>query len=320
VKWPGGKRFAFTIVDDTDAATLDNVKPIYDFLVERGFRTTKTVWPLRPIETAPLGGETLEDARWRDWILDLERRGFEIAYHGVTDHPSPRTRTEQALAYWRHTLGDGPRLYASHSGQKEAMYWGAARFTKLAGRAFELANRVLERDIGFHGEDEASPYFWGDLCRERIDYVRNFTFDDIDTLACDPAMPWHDPQKPYVKYWFSSSDGSDGGKFCRLLSEENQDRLAEQGGACIVYTHFAYKFWDGTQLAPDFTRLMTRLRALDGWFVPASELLDHLRAQPGWRENVGGLHLQRLQLRWLVDNLRTQRATKYLRRAWKRLR
>lgn len=319
MKWPDGKRFAFTIVDDTDAGTLETVKPIYDFLCDRGFRTTKTVWPLRPMEAAPLGGETLEDPRWRAWILELARRGFEIAYHGVTDHASPRARSEQALAYWDSVVGTPPRLYASHSGQKEAMYWGPARFTPSLRLPFTLANRYLQRDVAFFGEIEDSPYFWGDLCRDRIEYVRNFTFEDINTLACDPAMPWHDPAKPFVNYWFSSSDGFDGDKFCRLIDERNQDHLRDEGGACIVYTHFAYKFWDGERLAPEFVRLMTRLASLDGWFVPASELLDHLRTAPTWRARVTPLHLERLQWRWLADNLRTRRGTKYLRRAWSRL-
>jgi hypothetical protein len=320
MKWPHGKRFAFTIVDDTDGATLANVKPIYDLLIELGLRTTKTVWPLAPVEPAPLGGDTLEDAQYRAWILELAHQGFEIGYHGVTDHPSVRARSEQALASWARILGDGPRVYASHSGQREAMYWGPARFTRLVGAGFAAANRFLQRDVRFFGEDEASPYFWGDLCRDRIEYVRNFTFADIDTLACDPAMPWHDPRKPYVNYWFSSSDGSDGDKLTRLLSDENLARLRDRGGACIVYTHFAYKFFEGNQLAPAFVERMRRLAAMDGWFVPVSTLLDHLRTQPGWRREVRTLDLERLQLRWPADNLRSQRAGKYLRRALRRLR
>jgi hypothetical protein len=317
IAWPDGKRFAFTIVDDTDAATLANVKPIYDFLIDHGFKTTKTVWPLAPTERAPLGGQTLEDADYRAWVLDLRRRGFEIAFHGVTDHPSTRDRTEAALGYWTEILGESPRLYASHSGQKEAMYWGPARFTRLTGAAFAAANRFLKRDVAFYGEAEDSPYFWGDLCRDRIEYVRNFTFADINTLKRDPRMPWHDPRKPYVRYWFSSSDGADGDKLCKLLDEPSQDRLLAEGGACIVYTHFAYKFLDGTQLRPDFVRLMTRLASLDGWFVPASQILDHLRSQP--RTEVTPLYLERLQLGWLADNLRTPRARRYLRNAWRRI-
>src|SRR6202040_3687090 len=44
--FPGGKRFALTIIDDTDVATVENLKPIYDLLYESGMRTTKTVWPV----------------------------------------------------------------------------------------------------------------------------------------------------------------------------------------------------------------------------------------------------------------------------------
>ncbi len=32
LKWPLNKDFAFTIIDDTDNSTVQNIKPIYDFL------------------------------------------------------------------------------------------------------------------------------------------------------------------------------------------------------------------------------------------------------------------------------------------------
>jgi hypothetical protein len=46
--WPENKDFAFTIIDDTDNATLDNIKPIYDFLLSKNIKTTKTVWIYEP--------------------------------------------------------------------------------------------------------------------------------------------------------------------------------------------------------------------------------------------------------------------------------
>lgn len=42
--WPGGKSFAFTIVDDTDKTTLENGPVVYDFLNDLGIKITKTVW------------------------------------------------------------------------------------------------------------------------------------------------------------------------------------------------------------------------------------------------------------------------------------
>src|SRR5690606_40955769 len=45
-RWPQGKRFAFSIIDDTDVATVANVRPIYRLLERLGLRATKTVWPV----------------------------------------------------------------------------------------------------------------------------------------------------------------------------------------------------------------------------------------------------------------------------------
>ncbi len=317
--WPKGKRFAFTVVDDTDAATLSTVKPIYDFLEASGFLTTKTVWPLRSAQGTPLEGDTLQDELYRAWVLELQSKGFEIAYHGAAAEPSTRERSIEALSYFAEVMDHPPRLYASHSGQNEAMYWGAIRLSGAAQKLFAMANRLLDRRIAFDGDVESSPYFWGDLCREQIEYTRNFTFNDINTLACDPNMPYREHAKPFVRYWFSASNAPQLDSFCELLSEANQERLEGEGGACIVYTHFAYKFVRDEVLDSNFVRLMTALSRRNGWFVPASTILDHLKEQPGWTGEPTALALQKLQLRWFVDNLRTNRGRKYLRRLRKRL-
>ena len=49
----------------------------------------------------------------------------------------------------------------------------------------------------FRGHVEGDPLFWGDLCRDRVRYVRNFTFADVNTLASCPLMPYHDPKRPW---------------------------------------------------------------------------------------------------------------------------
>src|SRR5712692_10037978 len=101
--FPGSARFAFTIIDDTDVATVENVGPVYKFLEAVGIRATKTVWPV----ACPEGSEyysrsqTLEDADYREFVLDLQRRGFEIASHGATMESSARQRVVQALERFR---------------------------------------------------------------------------------------------------------------------------------------------------------------------------------------------------------------------------
>jgi hypothetical protein len=61
VKWPNGKAFAFTIVDDTENSTVENMKPVYDLPGSLGFLTTKTVWPLKPLNQNKCPNGTLED-------------------------------------------------------------------------------------------------------------------------------------------------------------------------------------------------------------------------------------------------------------------
>lgn len=302
--WPDGKRFAFTIVDDTDGATVDTARPVYDFLLEHGFRTTKTVWPLAPIGPPVTGGSSLQDPEYRAWILELQRRGVEIALHGVTDGSSTRDRIREGLDLFREVLGRDPRLHANHVGQREGMYWGEARLDGLPRLVYRAAHRLRGRERRYSGHDESTPYFWGDLCRDRITYVRNFVFRDINTGKCDPLMPYRDPRRRYVNYWFSASEGAVPASFCRTIAERHQDRLVEEGGTCIMYSHLARGFADGGRLHAEFARLMRRLAGLPGWFVPASTLLDHLRSQPSWREEYGRARLRALQRRWLLPKLR----------------
>lgn len=304
IEWPDGKRFAFSIVDDTEASTVENTKPVYDLLESCGMRTTKTVWPLGFSREPQLGGGTLQDPDYRAWVLDLQAAGFEIAFHGATDHSSTREETRRALDVFREVLGHDPRLHANHFGQAEGIYWGEARLDGLPRLVYRAANAVLRRGTRYYGHVESSTYFWGDLCRDRIEYVRNFSFPGVNTLKADPLMPYHDPRRPYVRFWFSSSEAAELDSFCTLLTDENQDRLVEEGGACIAYTHFGFGFAEDGRPNPRFARVIERLGGLPGWFVPASTLLDYLRTQPGWQPERGIAPLRGLERRWLLSKLR----------------
>ena len=90
IVWPEGKRFAFSAFDDTDDATIQNVGPVYSFLSDCGFRTTKSVWVVAgdPSRGKHVG-QTCDDADYLRWLLELQERGFEIAWHNSTWH-SPR--------------------------------------------------------------------------------------------------------------------------------------------------------------------------------------------------------------------------------------
>jgi hypothetical protein len=316
--WPDGKSFAFSIIDDTDSATIANVREVYRCLLDHGIRTTKTVWCFDSPADTPLEGDTLDSAAHRDWLRELQDAGVEVGYHGASAAPSARARSLAALERFREVVGHYPRTYASHSGQLEAMYWGPGRFSGGWKNGFSIGERIFRPGLAFSGDVEGSPYFWGDHCRDKIEYVRNLTFNDINTLKCDPLMPYHDPAKPYVRYWFSASNAPQAKDLVSLLSTQNLTRLAEEGGACIVYSHFAYGYMDGQRVDSGVKRAIEALSRMNGWFVPVAVLLDHLRSRPGWQPKIDQAALQRMQARWFWENSWGKRA-KLMRRLRRRL-
>lgn len=302
-RFPERKKFAFSVFDDTDNSTVENVEPVYRFLAELGVRTTKSVWPLPPVPGAQIGGSTLQDKAYLDFVLWLQEKGFEIALHNVQNYDAPREVTKWGFERFCTLIGQYPRTHCNHSNNRENIYWGAYRLSTLAARlGYNLATRFARNNY-FKGHVEDSRYFWGDICKERVRYVRNFVFDEINLDRINPTMPYHDPNRPFVNFWFSSSEGGRVNSFCKMLSEVNQDRLEAEGGVCIIYTHFASGFYRDGVLHAEFARLMRRLAELNGWFVPVATLLDHLRKS---RENfdVPRKELAAMERRWFLSKLR----------------
>ena len=292
--WPDGKRFAFTVFDDPDAQTLETGTPVYDLLRDLGFRTTTSVWLIRGQGRPSDRGQTCAEPRYRAWVEGLQRDGFEIAYHNATFHTSSREETRRGLETFRLYFGAYPSSMANHFACEEGIYFGDHRLTGVRRAIYNVITRGRNRGR-FRGHVVGDPYFWGDLCRERITYVRNFVFGEINTLAACPYLPYHDPARPWVNYWFASSEGNTWPSFERMLSEANQDRLDEQGGACIMYTHFGHGYVEGGRLRRRFVALMERLAAKNGWLVPVATLLDHLRAR---RPDPALTEAQRIELEW----------------------
>jgi hypothetical protein len=149
---------------------------------------------------------------------------------------------------------------------------------------------------GSSGHDPASEYFWGDLAKKHIRYVRQFTFQDINLLDVNPSLPYRRADTPYVNYWFQTSNGGNRDAFVKLLSSENLDRLARDHGVCLVYAHLgAGSFSANGRVNSQFEERIKDLASRNGWFVPASEILDYLTKQPGWTGETIGFR-ERLQL------------------------
>ena len=116
--WPGNKKFAFTILDDTDCSTLKNAPLVYDFLYECGLRTTKSVWMFEGEireDNKKIVGTTCQNEEYLNWVLDLQSRGFEIAYHSTSFSGSKRNRVIDGLHSFKKYFGDYPRVLAQHN-------------------------------------------------------------------------------------------------------------------------------------------------------------------------------------------------------------
>lgn len=300
IEWPHGHRFAFTVFDDPDGQQYEKTRIVYSFLADLGFRTTIAVWPLGPRRETNSGGETCANPEYREFLKDLQRCGFEIAFHNATPHPSTRAETREALDLFQNYFGSPPCSMANHYNE-EALYWGTARLTGWRKNVYNLITRGSNNGR-FFGHVEGHPSFWGDLCRERIRYCRNFVYSDINTLRACPWMPYSDPLRPYVRYWFAASEGATASAFLNTVQERNQDRLEQEGGASIIYTHFGHGYVKDGQLNPEFRRLMERLARKHGWFVPASTLLDYLTEKQGVTVLNPSLR-RRLEGRWLWEKI-----------------
>lgn len=302
ITWPDGKRFAFTVFDDTDLTTVHNGPPVYEFLLDCGMHTTKSVWPLQGDDEPVYGGSTCADEEYLGWIRTLATQGFEIGYHNATFHSSKRPQAIAGLERFNELFGAYPKVFANHARCTDSIHWGDDRVSGVNKFAYNLLTRYRHHGQ-FQGTDPKSAFFWGDACKEHITYVRNFVYADINTLAACPPMIYHDPDRPFVNYWFASSEGANCQSFCRTIAEENQDRLEEEGGACIMYTHFGREdFLQNGRLDPLFVRLMERLSKQNGWFVPVSTLLDHIRRQRG-HHVISHRERRALEWRWLREKV-----------------
>lgn len=300
--WPAGKSFAFTIFDDPDSQTLESGREVYALLTDLGFRTTKGVWPIRGSATPSDHGGTCAEPDYRAWVQDLQQRGFEIGLHNATLHTSDRGQTELGLQKFAEYFGPHPITMAQHYFCEENIYWGDQRVSGVHRLLYNAVTRGKNRHRS-HGHIPGHPEFWGDLCRERVRYLRNFTFSETNTLRACPYMPYHDPDRPFVRYWYASAEGATVGPFLDRLADARLDQLEADGGACIMYTHFGLGFSDG-RLHAGFRDLMTRLARRNGWFVPVTQLLDYLLAGRGGQSILHAAGRRELETRWLMHKVR----------------
>lgn len=299
IKWPENRDFAFTIVDDTDGATVKNVKPVYDYLYEKGIITTKTCWAY-PSRDDVYTGECLEDENYKAFLSELKEKGFEIGFHNAGSGGFKREETISALEKFKEIFGDYPSLHINHSNNVENIYWGNKRFSGPVKWIY----KITKGKIKSLGDDEKSEYFWGDVCKKHIKYIRNRTFNGINTLKEDSRLVYREKGKEkYSNYWFSSSDGMRLEPFLKLLTKKNVDKLIKEKGLCIVYTHFAYEFVDENgKLNEEFKKTIDYIASKNGWFVPTGKILDYVLENKEYKPSK--FYEIAKDIKWFVERIR----------------
>lgn len=296
--WPHKKDFAFSIIDDTDNSTLENISSIYSLLTDLNLRTTKTVWMYDSRDR--FIGDTIQNEAYRNFLFKLIKNGFEVQMHGVGSGPFKREEIISGIEMYKNVFSHYPTMHINHSKNIYNIYWGYERYGVIVRSIIKLFYGSKRK---FYGNIENSEFFWGDICKKHIKYIRNRVFNGINTLRIDKKMPFKVKDKTYSNYWFSCSDGHSVKEFNALITKKNIEKLKRQKGLCIVYTHFADGFTDREgKVNEEFKNKISYLSQQNGWFATTSEILDHLLSYKK-TEFVSPLYTLYLDIRWLFDRV-----------------
>jgi hypothetical protein len=274
---PGSYKAAVSITDDPDNGSLPRFKAIYDFLMEINFPTTRAMWVYPKTEytgTPPLKidftASLLSDPECLQYCKKLQSKGFEICLHGASCGNNNRKRTLDALNFVEEHFKSS-QVFICHSKNAENLYWDA----NTANFPVEKKLLQLYTKNRCFGEMPDSQYFWGDICREKINFIRLYRTRSVNTLAFNPSMPYHDFSKPFVNYWFSATKGY----IPNLFSENNLDQLCDQNGASILYQYMHKYVNEDLKIPKQLRETMERVAADDRILKkPASFILNRLKA------------------------------------------
>lgn len=181
IDWPYGKKFAFTIIDDTDNSYINNIEPVYEWLYKNGLLTTKTVWVYSTRDSTL--GTCLHDEKYSSFIKDLNTKGFEIGLHNVGSGNFNRDEIKIGLEWFKGILGFYPKIQINHKSNPDNIYWGSKRFIFPINLLYKL---IYGNKKDSMGDKHGSNFFWGDICKTNIKYIRNHVFYGINTRNYDP--------------------------------------------------------------------------------------------------------------------------------------
>lgn len=266
--------FYFTIIDDADDATYENVSPIYDLLNKYNIYITKTVW-VYPSRDKYSKGDSLQKQEYLSFIKDIKNKGFEIGIHSVGSGDYRRNEILKGIEEFKIKLGEYPKIHVNHSYNKDSIYGGYKRFNFPIS---SLIKKMYKQYSGvFQGEELDTQYFWGDKHKEIIQYSRNHEFEGINTVKYDPYMPYFDPKRSeYANYWYSATFAPNQWVYNKVVNKTNIERLDRENGTCILFTHLGYFMQNGKVDKGFIESLKILSDNENGIYKPVSKILDEM--------------------------------------------
>lgn len=311
VQLPKNKKFIFTIIDDTDDSYMPEISEVYDVLYRNGLKTTKTVWVFPVKDNNRSKGESLKIENYKNFVLDLKSKGFEIGLHNVGSGDFTRDEIINGLQQYEKILGEKPKIHVNHSYNPDNIYCGPKRFSFPFNKIIKY---LYSSYTNFYGEIKESKYFWGDLHKKIIKYSRNYEIDDINTFKLNKYMPYKDhTYDEFCNYWYSSTFAPNQWMFNHLVTKKSIDKLEKDGGICILYTHLGYYYKNG-EVDKGFKDMISYIgNKKSGLFIPVTNVLDLLLKQK--KENNSDKYLPILKKFFLqLHSLKTRIKYRYIKK------
>lgn len=193
LRWPYPSRWAFGFTSDTDNTSLEATRFFYDYCLEKGMYPTKTVWTHKPqrqsgvLDTLELDSSpTLEDIDYKEYSQSISQKGIEFCLHDVSAGNNLRDEIIRGFAEFREVFGYSPRLHICHGLNQDHPYWSLNHFKNPLLKFF--GKFIYGRRAQFSGEDPSSPYYWSDICRRTIKYLRLCRESCSSLALCSPMQ------------------------------------------------------------------------------------------------------------------------------------
>lgn len=220
------KKFILVLTNDPDHGKTEHYKKIFDRFNKLGLKWTVAVFNHIENDNSRLAkhcykGETnsLEDKKYREFILELRSQGHEIAWHGYSQISNSRDKFIKGLEEFKEIFGHYPFTYIEHGGHPQT-------------HNLEI---VKKETLDIEGKNSQSQFYVEDLIKEKITLIwtQKYLLDEyFSFLPLEQAFEEKDGITflKRQKMWF-----------LRKIVEQYKKKNKKPQGVFVGYTHIGYR-------------------------------------------------------------------------------